>query len=91
MLGAIVVFWGASMQFEIPASWLAGHSLKSHLYLIITFLGLLPILGVVLAFATFEDARRDHQVLDRAAHGTIHLEHINRLVDLPDFFGPRLA
>ena len=68
------------MRFEIPASWLAGHSLKSRLYLIITFLGLLPILGVVLAFATFEDARRDHVALDHAARGTIHLEHINGLV-----------
>jgi hypothetical protein len=68
------------MRFEMPASWLAGHSLKSRLYLIITFLGLLPILGVVLAFATFEDARRDHVALDHAARGTIYLEHINGLV-----------
>src|ERR1700704_4708891 len=68
------------MRFEIPTSWLAGHSLKSRLYLIITFLGLLPILGVILAFSTFENARRDHLVLDHAARGTIHLEHINALV-----------
>src|SRR5947208_3063011 len=68
------------MRFEIPTSWLAGHSLKSRLYLIITFLGLLPILGVILAFSTFENARRDHLVLDHAARGTIHLEHINGLV-----------
>jgi len=43
------------MRFESPTSWLAGQSLKSRLYLIITFLDLLPILGVILAFATIED------------------------------------
>jgi methyl-accepting chemotaxis protein len=68
------------MLFTLPTSWLAGHSLKTRLYSIIAFLGLLPILGVILAFAAFESARHDHVDLDHAARGTIHLEHINALV-----------
>jgi diguanylate cyclase (GGDEF)-like protein len=68
------------MLFTLPTSWLAGHSLKARLYSIIVFLGLLPVLGVILAFGAFENARRDHTALDRAARGTIHLEHTNALV-----------
>ncbi len=59
---------------------MAGYSLKARLYSIIVFLGLLPILGAILVFGAFQTAQRDHVDLDRAARGTIHLEHINALV-----------
>ena len=68
------------MNFGLPTVWLAGYTLRARLYSIIVFLGLLPVLGVFLALAAFENARTDHGALDRAARGTIHLEHINGLV-----------
>jgi methyl-accepting chemotaxis protein len=68
------------MFFRLPTSWLAGHSLKARLYSIIAFLGLLPVLGVILALAAVDGARRDYAALDRAVRGTICLEHINGLV-----------
>src|SRR5258708_38492950 len=58
----------------------AGYSLKTRLYTIIGFLGLLPVFGVVFAFVTMAHATRDNVALDRAARGTIHLERINGLV-----------
>ena len=67
-------------MFRLPTTWLAGYSLKARLYSVIGFLGLLPVLGVLLALAAFENARSDHGALDRASRGTIHLEHINGLV-----------
>ena len=67
-------------MFRLPTTWLAGYSLKARLYSVIAFLGLLPVLGVLLALAAFENARSDHGALDRASRGTIHLEHINGLV-----------
>src|SRR5689334_6837715 len=67
-------------MFRIPTSWMAGHSLRARLYSIIGFLGLLPLIGAALVFNAFQTAQRDHAELDRAARGTIHLEHINALV-----------
>jgi methyl-accepting chemotaxis protein len=58
----------------------AGYSLKTRLYTIIGFLGLLPVLVVIFALVTMEHASRDNAALDRAARGTIHLERINGLV-----------
>ena len=71
---------GLEMNFRLPTVRLAGYTLRARLYSIIVFLGLLPVLGVLLALAAFENARADHGALDRAARGTIHLEHINGLV-----------
>jgi diguanylate cyclase (GGDEF)-like protein len=68
------------MLFALPTSWMAGYSLRARLYSIIGFLGALPIIGALLVFSAFETARHDHVHLDRAARGTIHLEHINSLV-----------
>src|SRR5438034_8058599 len=67
-------------MFQLTTAWLAGYSRRALLYSMIAFLGLLPVLGVLLALAAFENARTDHVALDRAARGTIHLEHINGLV-----------
>src|SRR6266436_5828005 len=63
-----------------PRTGRAGYSLKTRLYTIIGFLGLLPVLGVIFAFVTMSNATRDNAALDRAARGTIHLERINGLV-----------
>ena len=68
------------MVFTLPTSWMAGYSLRVRLYSIIAFLGFLPIIGAALVFSAFQTAQRDHADLDRAARGTIHLEHINALV-----------
>ena len=68
------------MRFRVPMSWLSGHSLKARLYAIIAFLGLLPVVGVILVLAAVQSARHDHVALDRAAHGSIQLERINGLV-----------
>ena len=68
------------MRLHLPTSWMTGYSLKARLYSIISFLGMLPILGALLVFGAVDTARRDHIALDRAARGTIHLEHINALV-----------
>src|SRR5215813_11484353 len=56
------------------------YSLKTRLYSIIAFLGLLPVLGVALALVAVELSRRDDAALDRAARGTINLERVNGLV-----------
>src|SRR5439155_18446912 len=58
----------------------AGYSLKTRLYTIIGFLGLLPLLGVAVALMASANSTRDNAALDRAARGTIHLERINGLV-----------
>src|SRR5215469_746375 len=58
----------------------ARYSLKTRLYSIIAFLGLLPVLGVALALAAVELSRRDDAALDRVARGTINLERVNGLV-----------
>lgn len=68
------------MRLHLPTSWLAGHSLKTRLYSIIAFLGLLPVVGVGLALIAIDASRRDHAALDSAVRGTIHLERINGLV-----------
>src|SRR5947209_591227 len=58
----------------------AKFSLKTRLYSIIAFLGLLPVLGVALALVAVELSRRDDAALDRVARGTINLERVNGLV-----------
>lgn len=68
------------MRLRLPTSWLAGHSLKTRLYCIIAFLGLLPVVGVALALLAIDISRRDHAALDGAVRGAIHLERINGLV-----------
>src|SRR4051812_20476608 len=62
------------------ASGGARYSLKTHLYSIIAFLGLLPVVGVALALVAVELSRRDDAALDRVARGTINLERVNGLV-----------
>ncbi len=68
------------MALQKPRTGRTGYSLKTRLYTIIGFLGLLPVLGVIFAFVTMSNATRDNAALDRAARGTIHLERINGLV-----------
>jgi diguanylate cyclase (GGDEF)-like protein len=68
------------MDFRLSSAWTAGQSFKTRLYGVIVFLGVLPFLGVLLSYATFDRAQREHAALDRAARGSIHLEHINGLV-----------
>ena len=67
-------------MFRVPTPRRAGYSLKTRLYCIIAFLGLLPVLGVALALVAIEFSRHDDAALDRAARGTIHLERVNGLV-----------
>ena len=63
-----------------PTGARISYSLKTRLYTIIGFVGLLPVLGVIFALVTMAHATRDNAALDRAARGTIHLERINGLV-----------
>ena len=58
----------------------ASYRLKTRLYAIIAFLGLLPMVGVALALIAMGMAGRDDAALDRVARGTIHLERVNGLV-----------
>jgi len=67
-------------MFWLPTPRRAGYSLKTRLYSIIAFLGLLPVLGVALALLAVEFSRRDDAALDRIARGTINLERVNGLV-----------
>jgi diguanylate cyclase (GGDEF)-like protein len=67
-------------MFRLPTGRSAGYSLKTRLYSIIAFLGLLPVIGAALALAAIELSRRDDAALDRVARGTIHLERVNGLV-----------
>jgi diguanylate cyclase (GGDEF)-like protein len=65
---------------RLPTPRRAGYSLKTRLYSIIAFLGLLPVVGAALALAAIELSRHDDAALDRVARGTIHLERVNGLV-----------
>ena len=67
-------------MFLTAASPTAGYSLKTRLYVIIAFLGLLPVLGVVFAWSAVQQATQDNAALDRIARGSIFLERINGLV-----------
>src|ERR1700746_3022112 len=67
-------------MFQLFTSGGARFSLKTRLYSIIAFLGLLPVLGVALALGAVELSRRDDAALDRVARGTINLERVNGLV-----------
>ena len=58
----------------------ASYRLKTRLYSIIAFLGLLPMLGAALALVAMGIGGRDDAALDRSARGTIHLERVNGLV-----------
>ena len=71
---------GLDMNFRLPTVWLAGYTLRARLYSIIVFLGLLPVLGVLLALGAFEIPPDDQGAPYCASRGTIHLEHINGLV-----------
>ena len=64
----------------LPTPERASYRLKTRLYSIIAFLGLLPMLGAALALVAMEMAGHDDAALDRAARGTIHLERVNGLV-----------
>src|SRR6266853_205908 len=74
------LFGRLRVALQKPRTGRTGYSLKTRLYTIIGFLGLLPVLGVIFAFVTMSNATRDNAALDRAARGTIHLERINGLV-----------
>src|SRR6266700_6593591 len=74
------LFGRLRVALQKPMTGRTGYSLKTRLYTIIGFLGLLPVLGVIFAFVTMSNATRDNAALDRAARGTIHLERINGLV-----------
>src|SRR5437763_6324723 len=65
---------------RLPTPAGATYGLKSRLYSLIAFLGLLPVLGVALALVAVEFSRRDDAALDRVARGTINLERVNGLV-----------
>ena len=51
--------------------WIVGHSLKARLYLVIGFLGILPMIGVVNTYLALGTGRLEHTALDRATRGTI--------------------
>src|SRR6266567_3520584 len=74
------LFGRLRVALQKPRTGRTGYSLKTRLYTIIGFLGLLPVLGVIFAFVTMANATRDNVALDQAARGTIHLERINGLV-----------
>ncbi|HEX3523848.1 MAG TPA: diguanylate cyclase [Stellaceae bacterium] len=67
-------------MFQLLTAGGAKYSLKTRLYSIIAFLGLLPVVGVTLALVAVELSRRDDAALDRVARGTINLERVNGLV-----------
>jgi len=58
----------------------ARYHLRTCLYFIIAFLGLLPLFGAALGLVAIESSRRDDAGLDRVARGTILLERVNGLV-----------
>jgi diguanylate cyclase (GGDEF)-like protein len=64
----------------VSGSGRTGYSLKTRLYLIIAFLGLLPLLGVAVALLVFDSTSRDNAALGRAGRSTIYAERINGLV-----------
>ena len=67
-------------MLRLPTARRAGYSLRTRLYSIVAFLGLLPVLAVALALVALEFSRRDDAALDRVARGTINLERVNGLV-----------
>ena len=67
-------------MFQLLTPGRARYSLKTRLYSIIAFLGLLPVLGVALGLIAVESSRHDDAALDRVARGTINLERVNGLV-----------
>src|ERR1700747_1931470 len=75
-------FWQSTgvRMFRLLTPRGTGYSLKTRLYSIIAFLGLLPVLGVALALVAVELSRHDDAALDRVARGTINLERVNGLV-----------
>jgi methyl-accepting chemotaxis protein len=75
----VIAIWNRSMVALLTPRP-GGYSLKTRLYSIIAFLGLLPVLGVALALVAVELSRRDDAALDRVARGTINLERVNGLV-----------
>src|SRR5215831_10682768 len=64
----------------LAGAWSAGYSLKTRLYSLIVFLGLLPVLGAALGLVAIEFSQRDGAALDQAAGGTVRLERVNSLV-----------
>src|SRR5216684_4893227 len=74
------LFGRLRVALQKPRTGRAAYSLKTRLYTIIGFLGLLPLLGVAVALMASANSARDNAALDRAARGTIHLERINGLV-----------
>ncbi len=66
------------LRLSIPRR--ARYSLKTRLYFIIAFLGLLPVLGVALAVAVLQLSGRSDDALDRVFRSAIELERINGLI-----------
>jgi diguanylate cyclase (GGDEF)-like protein len=60
--------------------WIVGRSLKGRLYLLISFLGILPMLGVMNTYLVMGTDRMVHATHDRATRGTIYLERINGII-----------
>ena len=65
----------------MPSARPAGYSLKTRLYTLIVFLGLLPLLAAAIGLVAIQYSQRDGAALDRAARGAIHLERVNALVN----------
>jgi len=78
MLTSLIGELGMSLQK--PRRPRLGYSLRTRLYTIIGFLGLLPVIGVAFALVALANSTRNDAALDRAVRGTIHLERINGLV-----------
>jgi diguanylate cyclase (GGDEF)-like protein len=68
------------MMFRVPTPRRASYSLKTRLYSLIAFLGLLPVIGIALALLVMRLTEHDDAALDNAVRGTIALERINGLV-----------
>jgi diguanylate cyclase (GGDEF)-like protein len=68
------------MNVRFLTAWFSGQSLRARLYAVFVFLGLLPVVGLLLVFSAFQTARLDDAALDHVSRGTIHLERINGLV-----------
>jgi diguanylate cyclase (GGDEF)-like protein len=58
----------------------AGYSLKTRLYSIIAFLGVLPVLGVAIAVAVLQWSERSDEALERVFRSSIELERLNGLI-----------
>src|ERR1700751_1899968 len=68
-------------MLRLPSAPPAGYRLKTRLYTLIVFLGLLPLLAAAIGLVAIEYSQRDGAALDRAARGAIHLERVNALVN----------